>query len=253
MKTEFTHFIHTLAEESARVIMPWFANRELKIEHKADESQVTIADRAAEQIMRELIRKKFPHHGIIGEEFGSENTETEFVWVLDPIDGTASFTMGCPLFGTLIALLQNGNPVLGAIHLPALNQLCLGNCQETRINGKVVRIRESVALAEATLLASAIDTIPEYQSWQRFEVLLKRTKLFRTWGDCYGYVLVAGGWADIMLDPMMNPWDIMALVPIIKGAGGEITDWSGNDVVKGNSCVAATRELHAEVMKILNK
>lgn len=248
-----TDFLHTLAEESARVIMPWFGNRELEIERKADESQVTIADRAAEQIMRELIRKKFPQHGIVGEEFGSENTEAEFVWVLDPIDGTASFTRGCPLFGTLIALLQNGHPVLGAINLPALKQLCMGDGQEAKINGTKVKLREGVALSQATLLASAIDTIRKYQSWERFEQLLERTNLFRTWGDCYGYVLLAGGWADIMLDPIMNPWDIMALVPIITGAGGIITDWSDNDVVKGKSCVAANKELHAQVMELLNK
>ncbi|MFQ5628633.1 MAG: inositol monophosphatase family protein, partial [bacterium] len=165
---------------------------------------------------------------------------------------TDSFTRACPLFGTLIALLHEGQPILGAINLPVSDQLCIGDCSDTKINGISTKIRNSIPLAEAIVLASAIDTIQEYQSWERFEILLKQTKLFRTWGDCYGYFLLAGGWVDIMLDPIMNPWDIMALVPIIQGAGGVITDWRGNDVVQGASCIAANPVLHPIVLEILN-
>ncbi|MCA9739932.1 histidinol-phosphatase [candidate division KSB1 bacterium] len=251
--TEFTEFATLLAQESSRVIMPWFGNHELIVEQKSDESPVTIADRAAEQIMRDLIHKNYPGHGVIGEEFGSERADAEHVWVLDPIDGTASFTTGCPLFGTLIALMRDGRPVLGAIHLPALKQLCMGDSSTTELNGKTVKMRPEFKLAQATVLASGIDTIKEFQSWQRFEKLLGRTRMFRTWGDCYGYVLLATGWADIMLDPIMHAWDLMALVPIIEGAGGIITDWHGEDAVEGTSCIAANKSLHSKVVRMLNR
>ncbi len=249
---EFTGFIRTLAEQSGEVIVPYFAQAGLAVELKEDRTIVTRADREAEAVMREMIRKTYPRHGILGEEFGPENESAEFVWTLDPIDGTISFARGCPLFGTLIGLLRDGKPILGALHNPLLDQLCIGNNTETTVNGRAVQLREVHQISEALLLTTDVASIGEYQNKEGFEKLLRQTKLFRTWGDCYGYLLVASGGADIMLDPMMSPWDVLPLIPIIRGAHGEITTWSGADASQGNSCVAANKILHPKVLEILN-
>ena len=200
---EFTDFIYTLAEKSGEVIRPYFAKADLAVELKEDQTLVTQADRQAEAVMRDLIRKRYPQHGILGEEFGLENLSAEFVWSLDPIDGTLSFARGCPLFGTLIGLLHGGAPILGAIHHPVLNQLCIGNNTETTINGRTVRLREVHHLSEAMLLTTDLASVDNHRR-KGFEELLRRIRLYRTWGDCYGYLMVASGGADIMLDPMMN-------------------------------------------------
>ncbi len=252
MREEFISFVHKLAAESAEVIKPYFAASDLEVELKADETPVTAADRGAEEVMRHLIRKEFPDHGIIGEEFGNENEAAEFVWVLDPIDGTKSFTSGCPLFGTLICLLREGQPVLGAINQPILEQLCIGDNNQTTLNGHQVRVPETDTLSDAILLTTDILNVGKYQNQAGFENLLQGAKLFRTWGDCYGYLLLASGGADIMLDPIMNPWDILPVIPVVRGAGGVITAWDGSDVVQADSCVAATQNLHPHVLEILN-
>ena len=132
---EYVRFIHRLADESAKVIKPYFAALNFEVEIKEDETPVTLADRQAEALMRDLIRREFPNHGIIGEEYGSENEGAEFVWILDPIDGTISFASGCPLFGTLICLLHEDRPILGAINQPILDILCLGDNHRTSVNG----------------------------------------------------------------------------------------------------------------------
>lgn len=252
VREEFTRFVHRLAEESARVIKPYFADVNLEVELKADETPVTRADRQAEEVMRHLIRKEFPNHGIIGEEFGKENESAELVWMLDPIDGTISFASGCPLFGTLICLLHDGQPILGAINQPILDILCIGDNNQTTVNGARVQMREVEELSEATLLTTDVVHIAEYQKQAGFENLVQQTRIFRTWGDCYGYLLLASGWADIMLDPIMNPWDILPVIPIIRGANGIITSWVGDDASHGDSCVAANQKLHPLVLEILN-
>lgn len=246
-------FVRQLADKSAAVITPYFGNDNMEVELKADESPVTQADRNAERVMRDLINKAYPSHGIIGEEYGEENTDAEFVWVLDPIDGTKTFASGCPLFGTLICLLQGGNPIVGAINQPILNQFCYGDHKATTCNGKPVQTREISKLEEAVLLTTDIKNIFTYQDRAHFENLACRVKMFRTWGDAYGYLLVATGWADIMLDPIMNPWDLLPLIPIINGAGGIITTWDGSDPKHGNSIVAADRRIHGRVIEALNK
>ena len=248
---EFTEFMTTLAEKSGDVIRPYFAKADLEVELKGDRTIVTQADREAEAAMRELIQRAYPHHGVLGEEFGPENTDAEFVWVLDPIDGTISFARGCPLFGTLIGLLHNQVPILGAIHQPILQQLCIGNNSETTVNGRPMQLRHVTRLADATLLTTDIKGIARHQNAERFEVLLNHTGLFRTWGDCYGYLLVVSGGADIMLDPIMNPWDLLPLIPVIQGANGVITTWSGGDAARGDSCVVANKHLHGQVLEIL--
>jgi histidinol phosphatase-like enzyme (inositol monophosphatase family) len=245
-------FLTELAELSGAFIRPYFANPELSVELKADQSPVTAADRGAEELLRTAIGKRFPDHGIIGEEFGNDRADAEWVWVLDPIDGTKSFMSACPLFGTLIALMHQGEPVLGAIHQPILRQLMVGDGASTTLNGRPVRVRPTASLSDATVLTSDTLNLPRYQNGPACERLFQRTRMLRTWGDCYGYLLVAGGWADIMLDPIMNPWDIQALIPVVRGAGGVITDWKGGNPVSANSIVAANPALHPQVLAILN-
>lgn len=246
-------FLLELARESGAFVTPLYRQAGLAVDAKADASPVTAADRGAEELMRGRIAQRFPQHGIIGEEFGSERADAEFVWVLDPIDGTKSFITGVPLWGTLIALLHQGQPVLGCIHQPVLGQLIVGDGEHTELNGQPVRCRGTTRLEEATLLMSDPLLPPGHPHRHVHETLLRRSRLARTWGDCYGYLLVASGWADVMLDPLMNPWDIAALVPIIRGAGGVITSWQGTAPYPADSIIAcATPQLHAEVLRVLS-
>jgi myo-inositol-1(or 4)-monophosphatase len=248
---DFARFAATLAEKSGAIIKRYYAADNVDIEMKGDSTPVTKADRDAEALMRDLIRKTYPEHGIIGEEFGEENTDAEFVWTLDPIDGTVSFASGCPLFGTLIGLLHQNTPLLGAIHQPLLNQLCLGDGERTTLNDQPVQLRNVSRLADATLLTTDIKAIRGTRHEDGFERLLDRTYLFRTWGDCYGYLLVACGKADIMLDLDMKIWDITPLIPIIRGGNGIITTWPGGDASQGGSCIATSHALHPQVLEIL--
>jgi len=246
-------FMVELAEASAQLIRPLFGQQGLAVEIKPDETPVTAADRGAEQLLRSMIARRFPHHGIIGEEFGNDRADAEFVWVLDPVDGTKSFAAACPLFGTLIALLHHSQPVLGAIHQPILGQLLLGDGCTTTLNGQPVRCRATRSLTQSTLLTTDWLAPARHQNGPAFASTAARARLARTWGDCYGYLLLATGWADIMCDPIMNPWDIAALIPVVRGAGGTISDWQGRDPVGADSIVAcATAELHAEVIASLN-
>ena len=242
-----------MAERSGDFIRPYFGAADLAVELKADQTPVTAADRGAEQLLRELIHARFPAHGIIGEEFGEERPDAEFVWVLDPVDGTKAFAASCPLFGTLIALQHQGAPVLGAIHQPILRQLVVGDGVSTTLNGRPVRTRPCSRIEDATLLCTDLLDVRRHQNGPAFDALTGRARLVRTWGDCYGYLLVATGWADVMCDPEMNPWDIAALVPVLRGAGGEITDWQGGDPVNAASTVATgNAALHRQVIAALN-
>jgi myo-inositol-1(or 4)-monophosphatase len=250
----YENLMRQLAEASASVIMNYFGKKQLGTEFKADESPVTLADREAERVMREMIEARFPTHGILGEEWGNTRANAEFVWVLDPIDGTKSFITAVPLFGTLIGLLYQGKPVLGCIHQPVLKQLMIGNGRQTTLNGEAVHVRSCPALAQATLLLSDPLHPAKYQNGAAYDALCQQVRIVRSWGDCYGYLLLAAGWADIVIDPIMNPWDYLPVVPIVQGAGGIITDWQGAPVdhANANSIVAAGPELQAEVVRLLN-
>ncbi len=246
-------FLTDLARESGEFIRPYFGSADLQIESKGDASPVTAADRGAEELLRRRIEERFPNHGIIGEEYGNVREDSEWVWVLDPIDGTKSFISSVPLWGTLIALLHQGQPVLGCIHQPILGQLLVGDNHSARLNGHPVRCRSTTRVEDATLLTSDQLNLARYQNGPACERLLNRARLVRTWGDCYGYLLLACGHADICLDPIMNPWDIAALVPIIRGAGGVISDWQGAAPYPAAATIAAaTPELHGATLDELN-
>jgi myo-inositol-1(or 4)-monophosphatase len=248
----FRPFIIELARRSGEFIRPHFAGADLAVEIKSDDTPVTAADRGAEELMRAMIAEKFPAHGIVGEEFGNERENAEWVWVLDPIDGTKAFVTGVPLWGTLIALKHDGRPVLGAIHQPVLGQLMIGDGAVTTLNERRCRVRETARIEDATLLTSDPLNPAKYQNGPAHDALAARARLVRTWGDCYGYLLLAGGWADVMLDPVLAPWDMAALIPIVRGAGGVITDWHGGAPEDADSLVAATPALHPQVIAALN-
>jgi myo-inositol-1(or 4)-monophosphatase len=244
-------FARSLAEASGRLIRERFAAGDVEFDTKADHSMVTKTDRDVEHMLREMIHAIHPDHGIIGEEYGTETTDAEFVWTLDPIDGTISFVSGVPLFGTLIGLMQNGQPILGVIHQPVLGEMMIGDGEKTTLNGREVSIRPCSRLEDATLLTTDPNLADRFQDGAKFQELRRSTSMTRTWGDCFGYLMLASGRADIMLDPIMNQWDLMPLIPIIRGAGGVITDWHGGDPVTGNSIVAAGPGLHSQVLEIL--
>ena len=200
---EYKEFSKLLALKSAAIIKKYFRTK-INIDQKDDESPVTIADKLAEEIMRELIKKEFPEHGILGEEFGEEDPNAEYKWILDPIDGTKSFICGAQSFGTLIALLKNGRPVLGVINQPILNEFLIGDGITAELNGVPTNVRDCNKLEDAVLLTTDHFNVGNYQDQQKFDALVKKCLLYRNWGDAYGYYLVATGYADIMIDPIMS-------------------------------------------------
>ncbi|MBO7543331.1 histidinol-phosphatase [bacterium] len=238
-----------------KVVMPFirdaFNSRAYHVEVKKDLSPVTEIDRKAEMMLREMIAKNFPSHAILGEEFGAGGS-AEYTWVLDPIDGTKSFVSGSPLFGTLIALLKDGKPILGAIGLPMRDEVYLGDNTVTEVNGTPVHVKDALSLKEAVILTTDICDIARLKSRPKFDALIEEGKIFRMWGDCYGYALIAGGLCAVMSDAEMNPWDILPLIPVIRGAGGVITGWEGQDPVGASSCLAGPPTLHKLALAILN-
>ena len=248
---EMIEFCKELAEASGEIIHSYFRT-DVDIDIKDDTTPVTIADRKAEERMRQMIQLRYPDHGIIGEEFDDINPDAEYQWALDPIDGTKTFLTGTYLFGTLIALLREGRPILGAINNPIVDQFLVGNGEQTWLNGKLVRVRSCKYIEDATLLTTSPLTIYKYHNKSTFDGLVRRVNLYRTWGDCHGYYLVATGYADIMIDGAMHFWDVAALVPIIEGAGGVISDYFGGDPLSGKGAIATAGDIHEEVINLLN-
>ena len=246
--------VHELADASAAIALEHFRTGVI-VDDKSDESPVTVADRDAEAAMRNLIATRFPTHGIIGEEHGSENENAEWVWTLDPIDGTVSFINGVPLFGTLIALLHNGNPWLGCINHPALRERWVGGAGEpTRLNGNPVRTRACPALSAATLYSTG----PEYfdaETQPAFDRLAGAVRRRRFGGtDCYAYAMVAAGWTDMVCEKVSKLHDFAPLAPVIAGAGGIVTDWRGQALhkeSKGDVIAVGDARLHAAAIELL--
>jgi len=244
-------FMAELASLSGEVILRHYQSAGLEIERKSDDSPVTVADKDAEQAIIRRIREKFPEHGILAEESGNDRENAEWTWVIDPIDGTKSFITGVPLFTTLIGLLHQGKPVLGCIHQPVLKQLCIGDNRETTLNGKPVTVRPARALADCTLLSSDLLDPPRLHDAHAWDRLAKSVRLVRTWGDGYGYLLLACGYADIMADAVLCPWDILPVIPVVRGAGAIVTQWQGGTVLPYTSAIAANPRIHRMALDIL--
>jgi len=242
-----------LADTAGAVIRPYFRTP-LAVDDKADLSPVTAADRAAERAMRDLITARFPTHGIIGEEYGREREDTEFVWVLDPIDGTKSFISGVPLFGTLIALAQRGKPILGIIDQPISRERWIGAAgRPTTHNGAPISCRACPTIAQATIFATTPDMF-EGADAAAFARAAGAAKLVRFGADCYASGLVALGFADLVIEASLNTYDFGPMGPIVEGAGGVVTDWQGRPLdlaSDGRVIIAGDKRTHSDALDLL--
>jgi inositol-phosphate phosphatase/L-galactose 1-phosphate phosphatase/histidinol-phosphatase len=243
-----------LADAAGEVVRRYF-RQSVEIIDKDDASPVTIADREAETAMRRLITQRFPEHGILGEEHGPDRIDAEWVWVLDPIDGTKSFISGVPLFGTLVALLHNGRPVLGVLDQPISRERWVGvQGRQTTLNGQPVKTRACTDLARAAIF-STTPAMFDAVDRPRFDAVADAAKLVRFGADCYAYGLVACGFVDAVIEGSLKPYDYCAHVPIIEGAGGIVTDFKGKVPGLGSDgriIAAGDRALHAMLMERLN-
>jgi myo-inositol-1(or 4)-monophosphatase len=254
---DFAAFVDQLATASGEAILPFFRTT-LSVENKsrgAAFDPVTAADRAAETAMRTLIRRNFPDHGVIGEEFGEERVDAEYVWVLDPIDGTKSFISGMPAWGTLIALTRNSDPVYGMMHQPFTRERFTGDGAVAKYRGpageRLLHARRCESVADAILMTTSplLMNDTERTAFQRVE---KSARLSRYGGDCYAYCMLAAGHVDLVIECQLKPYDIIPLIPIIEGAGGIVTTWDGAPAKLGGCIVAAgDKRVHAEAMKLL--
>ena len=252
---EFVELAERLADAAGEVLRRYF-RQPMSIADKPDESPVTQADREAETRMREMIAHEFPGHGMVGEEHGSERADAAFVWVLDPIDGTKAFISGVPVFGTLIALLRDGRPVLGVIDQPVSRERWVGAAGRATIrNGAAVRVAPRGRLEDAVLWSTSphmFDDDPaEAAAYAR---LRESVKFVHYGGECYQYAMLASGFIDVVVEDDMGAYDYCALVPVVEGAGGVITDWQGAALGMhsgGKVLAAASAGLHDAVRRIL--
>ncbi len=240
-----------------RRTLAYFGTGTAVAEQKADHTPVTLADREAERLIRGVIGRAVPDHAILGEEDGETPGtggpgDAPVRWIVDPLDGTRTFVRGVPLYGTLVGVEVRGEPVVGVVYLPALDEMVAAarglGC--TR-NGRPCRVSAVTALGDA--LAVVTDERSARARSGAWDRLIGATALQRTWADCYGYVLVATGRAEVALDPIMNVWDCAALLPIVEEAGGRFTDWSGRATIHGGEAVATNGALHAPVLDLLRE
>ncbi len=254
---DFAAFVDQLATVSGETIRPFFRSA-LSVENKSlcgGFDPVTAADRAAETAMRTLIHETFPRHGIVGEEFPPEQTDAEYVWILDPIDGTKSFICGMPAWGTLIALTRHGEPIYGMMHQPFTHEQFAGDGDGATYRGpagdRILQTRACAALADATMLTTSplLMNDADRQCFARVE---RQVRLSRYGGDCYAYCVLAAGHVDLIIETELKPHDVLALIPIIEGAGGIMTTWENERPHQGGRIIAAgDARVHAQAMELL--
>jgi histidinol phosphatase-like enzyme (inositol monophosphatase family) len=252
-----------IAEQAGKLTLRYFRHPDLQIDRKRDDSPVTIADREAEALLRQRISERFPDDAILGEELGETVGNTDFRWVLDPIDGTKSFIHGVPLYTTLVAVLQQQTPVAGVIHAPATGETVYAStgqgCWYIEANRHGVapepaRVSGVSDLGTALVLTSDVRSHARHRQPEALDSYIKLEKmarLGRTWGDAYGYLLVATGRADVMIDPIVNLWDVAAIQPIIEEAGGRFCDWKGVATVHSGESIATNGHLAEAVLAIM--
>lgn len=236
------------AAEAGKAILPYFQTT-LQVETKQDNSPVTIADRKAEELLRALMEKHTPGYGIIGEEFGGKPTNSGREWVIDPIDGTKAFIHGVPLFGTLLALLEEGRPVVGVCALPAMGHtLAAASGSGCRLDGIPCKVSSADKVEDSLLLDGSVTTMERLGYGPRWAALRKKAKLHRGWGDCYGHLLVAVGRAEAMVDPVVSIWDVAPFAVILPEAGGRFTAFSGNASITELSGISSNGRIHEEIL-----
>ncbi|MEM8535007.1 MAG: histidinol-phosphatase [Chloroflexota bacterium] len=244
-------FAAELAWQAGKLTLRYFQTG-VTTDFKADESPVTIADREAERLMREMIESRYPHHSILGEEEGETRPGASHRWILDPIDGTKTFVRGVPLYAVLVGLEQEGMPVIGAVNIPAMGDfLVAAQGQGCQWNGRRAQVSQVDKLNEALLLSTDTESMARFDREPHYRRLVASTKMQRTWGDAYGYVLVATGRAEVMLDPAMSVWDCAALLPVVQEAGGQFTDWQGTPTIHNEEAIATNGILHEEVLRLV--
>ncbi len=244
----FLEFALEAAWEAGRITLGYFQTG-IQVERKSDNTPLTIADQLAEQKLRQMITRYWPDHGIVGEEYGRTESNSRYTWTLDPIDGTKSFVCGVPTYANLLALLDGEQPVLGIINLPAINEMVYavqgGGCYW---NGRRCHVSQVDQLKDAVVLTSGLNYFGAKQAaWDR---LVNHTYIQRTWGDAYGYALVATGRADIVVDPAMYLWDAAPLPVIMEEAGGTLTDWQGNATIYSYETIGTNGLLFDQVMAL---
>ena len=255
---DFAAFVDELAAISGETIKPFFRSA-LGIENKSRTGgfdPVTAADRAAEAAMRTLIKRTFPEHGIIGEEFGTEHSDAEYVWVLDPIDGTKSFICGMPVWGTLIALTRRGEPIYGMMHQPFTREHFSGDGRGARYRGpagdRALRVRACASVQHAVMCTTS-PLLMNPADRERFQGVEQAVQLSRYGGDCYAYCVLTAGHIDLLIETELKPHDVLPLIPIIEGAGGIITTWDGGRPHSGGRIVAAgDKRVHEQAIRLLN-
>jgi histidinol phosphatase-like enzyme (inositol monophosphatase family) len=235
--------------QAGRITLGYFQNG-VAVERKSDNTPVTIADKNAEQRLRQLITQAYPDHGIIGEEFGEQGNTSGLKWIVDPIDGTKSFMSGVPLYGCLMALVEGDQVLVGVAHFPALNEtVYAARGLGTFWNGRRARVSTQSSLKDSVLLMSDVSNYGDKTA--AWEKLVASTYIQRTWGDSYGYLLVATGRAEIMLDSKMAVWDCGPFPVILEEAGGTFTDWKGKSTIYGGESIATNGVLYGEVMNLV--
>ncbi|HEY1785301.1 MAG TPA: histidinol-phosphatase [Pirellulales bacterium] len=243
--------------EAGQLTLSYFSRSDLAVELKADDSPVTVADRQAEELLRARVGAKFPNDAILGEEFPERPGTSGYRWILDPIDGTKSFIHGVPLYGTLVGVEFQQRSVVGVIAMPALDECVYAavgqGAWHVRHGGPPVRARVS----ESTRLAEALFCTSDDTHWRGLgrQAVLDRlqaaVRLSRTWGDCYGYLLVATGRAELMVDPAMSVWDAAALQPVLEEAGGTFTNWRGEPTIHSGEGIATNGKILSEVLSLV--
>lgn len=245
-----------LATEASKVTLKYFRTDSFRVERKNDRSPVTLADKQAEETVRKLLESHYPEDAILGEEFGGIAGTTPFEWIIDPIDGTKSFISGVPLYSTLVGLTYRGQPVLGVISIPALGELILGvqglgawygmASHENRDRPVLNRtyVNQVDNLGDGLFLTSQVDNFDRRGAQSAYQNLESMAYVSRSWGDGYGYLLVATGRAELMVDPIVNPWDVAAVAPVITEAGGKFTSWSGIEDIRAGHCLASNGKVH---------
>ena len=249
---ELLQFAVDLGRGAGDITLQYFRKRP-ETSTKADGSYITIADRQAEEYLRREIAKRFPNDGVLGEEEGESQGKSGRRWIVDPIDGTFAFVHGVPFYGVLIALEIEGELSVGVVNIPVLGEVVsAAKGLGCFLNGEPARVSATNELKDALLLSTDFSACARYGFGRAAELLQERAKTSRTWGDCYGYVLVATGRADVMLDPVVNLWDCAALLPIVEEAGGTFTDWRGARTAAGGNAIATNGRLFEEVMGLVS-
>jgi histidinol phosphatase-like enzyme (inositol monophosphatase family) len=251
MNADFLNFALDAAWQAGRFTLGHFQTG-VGVERKADNSPLTIADQQAEQLLRRLIQERWPEHGIIGEEYGRSTTDSPYTWVIDPIDGTKSFICGVPFYANLLALLEGEEAILGVAYFPALNEMVYGvKGGGAFFNGRRARVSAVDKLADAVLLSSELNYFESAGKQEGWQQLCGATYMQRTWGDAYGYAMVATGRAEVMVDASMKLWDCAPWRVILEEAGGTFTDWQGKATIHGGESIATNGRLLEQVMQLV--